>query len=88
MGLSWGRRGKLGQDGDHEERAAAETGGLSVSPGCKCPGPPRGGPTGTVTVGVGALARNGSALRGEAGQLPRPLSGGPWSLDLCSAHIS
>lgn len=80
VGLSRGLRGKLGQDGDYEEDSAAEAGGLGVSPGCKCPGPPRGGPAGTMTVGVGALARGGSSLRGEAGQLLRPLSGGPWSL--------
>lgn len=60
VGLSGELRWKLGQDGDDEEGAAAETGGLGVSPGCKCPGPPRGGPAGTVTVGVGALARGGS----------------------------
>lgn len=80
VGLSGGARGKLGQDGGHEEGGAAETGGLGVSPGCKCPGPPRGGPAGTVTVGVGAPARGGCSLRGQAGQLLTPQSGGPWSL--------
>lgn len=75
MRLCSGPRGKPGQDGDNEEGAPAETDGFGVSPGCKCPGPPRGGPTGTVTVGFGALARGGCSMGAEAGQLLRPQFG-------------
>ena len=43
---------KLGGDGDREEGAPAEAGGLGDPPGCKCPGTPRGGLDDAVRVGV------------------------------------
>lgn len=45
-------RWKLGGDGDSEEGAPAEAGGLGDPPGCKCPVTPRAGLEGTVRVRV------------------------------------
>lgn len=57
--VTWGQsRGILGQDGDSEEGAAAETGVLDALPGCKCPRTPDHGR-------VGAWARGGRSARGR-----------------------